>query len=174
MKQEHIIFLVLVVAAAVVLGTTFGIINGYTNIIVEQKLNQPKTQEHKEDLPIVEQKSGTAGTVYKPATSKPKTETAKPSEETSKPVETHSRSTVPEGGTAVHGIASDGADYVLSSSEAAEVHQMLVKLGYSNASLTEAIRSFQQQNGMPATGKLDEPTLDTIVQRTTLLKARAK
>lgn len=147
MKQENVIFLILVLAAAVVLGTTFGIINGYLTLAVHQK-----------SLPAIPSDDSTFNDYTDP--SNENKQSAHPQKEECQIASSK----------ALH---NGNQDIFLTPLEIREIQGMLAQMGYSHSNWSQSIRLFQEQNNINATGILDNSTLDSIINQITLKKAHA-
>lgn len=150
MKQGNVLFIIIVVAAAMVLGTTFGIVNSYKHIANAQKA-------------LVKQ-SGS-----KTDQTKDTTETSEP---TSTPTDKESSISLSEE-TKVSSVDDSGNFTVLSPTETRDIQRMLASLGHSDPQLKASVSSFQSANKIKATGVLDNTTLETVIQQFTLQKAQA-
>ncbi|MGE5415825.1 MAG: hypothetical protein ACM3UZ_03535 [Acidobacteriota bacterium] len=147
MKQENIIFIALIVAAAVVLGTTIGVANSYSTI-KELKI------EHK--TPVKTQDKDSSDT-----------ENEKKADEAAKKTEAEAAKTIADTSS------ETGTANTLTSAEAREINRMLAQLGYEQKDITNSVRSYQTGNNIKATGQIDGSTLESIVREVTLKKAQA-
>ncbi|MGE5421819.1 MAG: peptidoglycan-binding domain-containing protein [Ignavibacteriales bacterium] len=150
MKQGNVLFIIIVVAAAMVLGTTFGIVNSYKHIANAQKAlvkqSGSKTDQTKDTTEI--------------------------SEPTSTPTDKESSISSSEE-TKVSSVDDSGNFTVLSPTETRDIQHMLASLGHSDPQLKASVSSFQSANKIKATGVLDNTTLETVIQQFTLQKAQA-
>lgn len=150
MKQGNVLFIIIVVAAAMVLGTTFGIVNSYKHIANAQKA-------------LVKQSGNET------SQTKDKTETSEP---TSTPADKESSLSSSEE-TKVSSVDGSGNFTVLSPTETSDIQHMLASLGHSDPQLKASVKSFQNANKIEVTGVLDNTTLETVIQQFTLQKAQA-
>lgn len=145
MRQDHLIFLALVIAAAVVLGTTFGIVNAYKDI---------KTLPEVRTLPAHKSPAQDKSSDQKTQTQ------ASPRETTSLAI-------------LVTGDDMDSSSsMILTMTETAELREMLNELGYDATNITGAIQTFQKNNGIQKSGQLDQVTIDKMIKQVTLKKVK--
>lgn len=145
MRQDHLIFLALVIAAAVVLGTTFGIVNAYKDI---------KTLPEVRTLPAHKSPAQDKSSDQKTQTQ------ASPRETTSLAI-------------LVTGDEMDSSSsMILTMTETAELREMLNELGYDATNITGAIQTFQKNNGIQKSGQLDQVTIDKMIKQVTLKKVK--
>lgn len=150
MKQENAIFLILVLAAAVVLGTTFGIINGYLTLAVHQK-----------SLPTV------------PSEDSIFTDYANPSSENKQSAEPKKEAQESQMAS-IEVLHKENQHIILTPLEVREIQGMLAQMGCSHSNWSQSIRLFQQQNDIKATGILDYTTLDSIINQITLKRTQTR
>lgn len=146
MKRENFIFIALILAAAVVLGTTFGIVQSF--LVVRELKTEQKAPAKTQD----KESSDTDQKQTDEADKKTEDKAAVTVEDTS---------------------SGTGTANTLTSAEVGEINRMLAQLGYGQKDIADSIKSFQTGNNMQVTGKIDETTLESIVRETTLRKARA-
>lgn len=145
MRQDHLIFLALVIAAAVVLGTTFGIVNAYKDI---------KTLPEVRTLPAHKSPA-------QDKSSDQKTQTQ------ASPRETSSLAILVTGDE-----MDSSSSMILTMTETAELREMLNELGYDATNITGAIQTFQENNGIQKSGQLDQVTIDKMIKQVTLKKVK--
>lgn len=145
MRQDHLIFLALVIAAAVVLGTTFGIVNAYKDI---------KTLPEVRTLPAHKSPA-------QDKSSDQKTQTQ------ASPRETSSLAILVTGDD-----MDSSSSMILTMTETAELREMLNELGYDATNITGAIQTFQENNGIQKSGQLDQVTIDKMIKQVTLKKVK--
>ena len=149
MKRENVIFLILVFAAAIVFGTTFGIINGYLDTVSKHPSKKPSIEHRQnDDSPAVK--------------------------ETSKPEE--AQNAIPAGSAASSmgtGQGSGASVMPLTATEAREIAGMLLQLGYRCPSLGSAVEAYQRDHGLAATGIIDNATLASVLRQLALKKVHS-
>lgn len=151
LKQENILFIVLLVAAAIVLGTTIGIINNMHYLVkhtAKTKTSQVTPVVHP-DQPAAAKNAPTAE--KKPVEESPSVDAA----------------------TRAENMEAAKSNHILTPTEVSEIVSMLKELGYNDATLNASVRAFQHQNQITTNGTLDNETLEQIIQELTLKKARA-
>lgn len=173
MKQEHLIFIILLIAAAVVLGTTFGIVNGYMTVVVQQKLNTESKTTDKQGVSAAsaqekEKEKAASEKTSAPAEKEQTTDTGTVS--TPETVDPNHPSTTIDYNNAP--VGESPANRTLTAAETEQVAGMFIELGYPKGDLTENIKSFQKKNGITVTGKLDEITLGNLIQQVTVKRAK--
>ncbi|MGE5397003.1 MAG: hypothetical protein ACM3MK_05640 [Chitinophagales bacterium] len=155
MKQDQYVFFLLVLAAAIVLGTTFGVVNSYLTIHSNPNLNHVL----KQSTPT---KSSTMETSSK--TSSESVPEIKIDLQNEPQIESE---------TSTYETGDNEQSYVLTANEADEVRFMLSELGYSKSDLNDNISSFRKDHKMSESKSLDQNTLDLIIQHVTFKKAQA-
>ncbi|MDD2586188.1 MAG: hypothetical protein PHT79_06325 [Syntrophomonadaceae bacterium] len=144
MKKEHFFFLVLVLAAAIVTGSTIGIVNNL-DIILEPNHNVLASSDNLQVEKRVAQNSN------------------------SDDVSNISRSTASRNSNIEK---TDSTELMLvSQQEQEQIVDMLKYLGMTeSADYSEFIRQFQQTHSLNPTGNLDSLTLDTVIRQVTINK----
>jgi hypothetical protein len=136
----------LLLAAAMVLGTTFGILNSYLDACawqkehVQKKTPPPPAQQFKQP-------------VKNSAQNQPAQTTAS----------TYQTSPSSDSGNVVQ----------LSPVETAEIVEMFHELGYQQSTFSQKVSVYQKSNNLAANGALDNTTLDLALKQLTIQKARA-
>ncbi|NLU48954.1 MAG: peptidoglycan-binding protein [Syntrophomonadaceae bacterium] len=147
MRKGGTVFLILVVSAAVMAGTTLGLVRNW------QYLTTPRVQ--KEPIPEV--------TESHPVPSETGTEA---------PVTRQQFPAVASSETGPLTGADQNLSLILTREEVQEINSMLLELGYSSTSLTEGLKEFQRQNRLIVSGYVDGPTLQALVRQLTLKRVR--
>ncbi|NLW44539.1 MAG: peptidoglycan-binding protein [Syntrophomonadaceae bacterium] len=149
MKREHVVFFVLLVAAAMVMGSTVAIVSALTNYKVQQTKIPVNSQSNLEI-----------------STSEDENKIAQAENNTAESGE----SIYVSGNIPVSGNASSSK---LTPIETREVKRMLKELGHSKPTFSQSLKSFQEENQLANTGILDSVTLDSMINRLSLNKARS-
>ncbi len=142
MKKEYLVFFVLLVAVAMIMGSTFAIVSA----LQTYKSQQTKT----------------------PVNSQAMVEKANSETERTAAVSRESRY------ISSNAPGRDGASSSkLTPFETREVKRMLNELGYTKETLSQSLKSFQEEHQLANTGILDSVTLDSIINLLSLNKARS-
>lgn len=147
MKKEYVFFLVLVLAAAIVTGSTIGIVNNL-DIILGHNHNADNVLASSDNLPIEKRVA---------------------QNNNSDDVSNISRSAASRNSN----IATPDATELMlvSQQEQEQIVDMLKYLGMpEGADYSEFIRQFQQTHSLKPTGNLDSITLDTVIRQVTINK----
>lgn len=159
MRKEYMIFLVLILAAAVVAGSAIGFINNFNTI-----MHQVKTLNSQADSP------GVAETPSDPAKEYDKVPVASPPADTG-------TDAAPAATDASASSATDSDDQdlkMITSAEKQQIIGMLQSLGLpADQDFPGAVKQFQQEMSLPVTGTLDAQTLHALIDETTRQRARA-
>ncbi len=142
MQKGYFFFLILVLASAVILGSTIGLISNVSYIVQHTELLKPQPNEASPDVH--------ADNAIPPA--------PKPSSPDSLQ------------GEKQPSTSSGNSEYmILSQEEKEQIKQMLLGLGMGeNDDLGQFVLEYQKKNSLEATGILDSQTLDAIIRQTTL------
>lgn len=141
MKKETFFFLALVLAAAVITGSTVGIISNFDIIVNNSSIANPSVSEQAESTA---DEKNTA--------------------------DVDSDTNLQDGKSSCYKVTADSTELmVISQKEKEQIMVMLQELGMSKDSdYTEFIRNFQQTQSLNPTGNLDSKTLDAIIRQATL------
>jgi hypothetical protein len=150
MQKGYFFFLILVLASAVILGSTIGLISNVSYMVQNTDLlkaqsDEPSSEGNINDttIPVVPQPAGDAS-----------------SQDLNQ--SNSSSSFAPS--------SSSSSEYmVISQEEKEQIKRMLFSLGMDEKDdLGQFVREFQKKNALEVTGMLDSHTLDTIIKQTTL------
>lgn len=138
MKQSTFFFLTLVLAAAIITGSTLGVISNFENIKTAVQ-NQPVANVANTEASEREEISPTGNG---PSSSQATVQTA----------------LAPTGSNSTELM-------VISPEDGAEITSMLVQLGMTGETdSTEFIKQYQQTRGIQPTGNIDSMTLNSIIK----------
>ena len=155
MQRGTVVFLVLMICSALIIGTTLGIISTRQYLIPH----------------LAAAKSGTPQELGESTASEP-------AEFPSAPVPTNSgnngknashanpsrhRQPETQGSLRLNSDFAPANLLLLTENEIREIKSMLRNLGYETSDLSEAVKQFQQKNHLTATGYLDTETLTSII-----------
>ena len=150
MRKGYFFFLILVLASAVIMGSTIGLISNVSYIVQHTDLLKTQTAEPSSEgnindttIPVIPQPAGDAS-----------------SQDLNQ--SNSSSSFAPS--------SSSSSEYmVISQEEKEQIKTMLLSLGMDEKDdLNQFVREFQKKNALEATGTLDSQTLETIIKQTTL------
>ncbi len=152
MQKGYFFFLILVLASAVILGSTIGLISNVSFMVQNTDLlkaqsDEPSSEGNINDttIPVVPQPTGDAS-----------------SQDLNQSNNNSSSSFASS--------SSSSSEYmVISQEEKEQIKTMLLSLGMDEKDdLGQFVREFQKKNALEVTGMLDSHTLDTIIKQTTL------
>ncbi len=150
LKKGNFFFLVFLLAAAVILGSTVGLISNI-NYIVKTEMNKEKPTSSKAEEETVAEPESTS-----PETT-PQADYAYNNLETSDPP---AQSVSP---------SADPNQIDIGDEERQLLKEMLYNLGMKETDDFNAfVRAFQNKNSLQATGNIDYSTLNAIIQQSTL------
>lgn len=150
MKKEYFWFLILIVAAAVVTGSTLGIVTNFSHIVQHHQLSiqeqNPEAQSLKNQI------------------------NEKPAQDSSATNDEPMNSPSPVGIAVV--TPDETIVMSVSESEKEAITAMLNSVQPSHsADFGTNLRSFQENNSLPATGIVDLQTLQTLINQATIQRA---
>lgn len=150
MKKEYFWFLILVVAAAVVTGSTLGIVTNFGHIVQHHQLN---IQEQNPESPSLMNQTDTKRATLD-----------------SLPTNDGSGEVSPVGITVI--TPEETIVLSVSESEKAAISAMLdaVQPG-RNTDFDTNLKHFQESNSLPATGIVDLQTLQALISQATIQRA---
>lgn len=148
MKKEYFWFLIFILAAAVVTGSTLGILANFEYISKQSQIRQ-------QEMKAVE---------------------ANPNEHSSLPNQVQASNNKPGSADTTPQLAANGATdttvMVVSQTEQFEIDAMLNAVESSNnKDYSTRVRSFQERNALPITGIMDSQTLNTLINQVTIQKS---
>ncbi len=155
MRKGTVVFLVLMVCSALIIGTTLGIISVRHYLIPH--LAAASSSPQITDNPAGSQQEEVPSPPVSGASDNRKPEnTAQPSP---------SRHREPESSSSmyVNDEFTPAKLLLLTENEIKEIKSMLRELGYETSNLSEAVKQFQEKNHLTATGYLDTETLTSIM-----------
>ncbi|MDD4802649.1 MAG: peptidoglycan-binding domain-containing protein, partial [Syntrophomonas sp.] len=164
MKKEYYLFFILILAAAMVAGSTLGITMNY-KYISEQVINQRSQQETLQAHP--EQQSHSPLEVKIPPEDMPPAIPSKPNNDSA----SQSNNITDDTSASVTVSSSSGGNRILllSQAEKSDIEIMLTATGIAaNDNYSQRIREFQENNSLSATGIMDSQTLSLLIRKTTL------
>lgn len=173
-KTEHFIFLVLVLAAAVVVGSTMGILSNYKYISHQVKVNAQLQEAQEKQKELAKHSKATIASENESANSTQNNtsyqNSANSSNESKDSGETNTQAS--STASSVKVAANDNSLMVLSQAEQQQIESMLDSVDVSkDADYGNRIRSFQEKHALSVTGILDSSTLSTLIQQAKLQKA---
>lgn len=143
MQKGYYFFLILVLASAVILGSTIGLISNVSYIVQNTELLKPQPNEVFPD-----------GHAHDSVSPTPQSNIPGSLQGEKQPLSTSS---------------GDSEYMVLSQEEKEQIKQMLFGLGMGeNDDLGQFVLEFQKKNSLETTGILDSQTLDIIIKQSTL------
>jgi len=145
MKKEYLVFFVLLVAVAMVMGSTFAIVSALQTYKAQQ------TKQPAKPLATIEQANS---------------ETERTAAVSRVSRESRYISSNPP-------ARDDSSSSKLTPFETREVKRMLNELGYTKETLSHSLKAFQEEHQLTNTGILDSVTLDSIINMLSLTKARS-
>ncbi|MDD2509895.1 MAG: peptidoglycan-binding domain-containing protein [Syntrophomonas sp.] len=152
MQKGYFFFLILMLASAVILGSTIGLISNVSYMVQHTDLlktqsSEPSSEGNINDatIPLVPQPAGDASSQDLNQSNK-------------------------NSGSSFATSSSSSSEYmVISQEEKEQIKRMLFSLGMDEKDdLNQFVREFQKNNALEATGTLDSQTLDAIIKQTTL------
>lgn len=156
MKKEYFWFLIFILAAAVITGSTLGMITNFKYISQQCKLrlNEQETQEKIS----VSQKTNTQ------AAPSSNTQTNNSARDNQSASESTATITV--------GTSDENVKLPISQDERQEIEAMLKTVNSGNSPDYNAkVKNFQKDNSLPTTGTIDTQTLQVLINQATLQKA---
>lgn len=158
MKKEYFWFLIFILAAAVVTGSTLGIITNFKYI----------TQHHK--LSIQEQESPELHSLESQINRQPVQDSSQPSNTNDTAINHQHAAGSPASITIA--TSEDTIELPVSEAEKAEINAMLNTIESSNnADFNAQLKNFQEKNSLPSTGVIDLQTLQTLINQATIQRA---
>jgi hypothetical protein len=175
MKREYFWFFVLILAAAMVVGFTLGVMLNF-KYISQQIIATQKQQAAQEAYARI-QPSGsaleseiTSSTAEKSSTTTQATTTQTNNTQTSANAKQQTSTSVPSGQSSSN--TSEDKLMIVSPAEKQEIEAMFNTAGIpANQDYSQRVRSFQETIGLPSTGIMDSQTLQTLIKITTVHKA---
>ncbi|CFY12410.1 Peptidoglycan binding-like [Syntrophomonas zehnderi OL-4] len=150
MKKEYVWFLILVLAAAVLTGSTLGIVTNFSHIV---QYHKPSIKEQNPEVQSLENQIN-----------------EKPAQDLS-PLHDEPMNVASPGGIAV--VTPDETIVLsVSESEKAAITAMLNSVQPSHSpDFDTNLKHFQEKNYLPATGIVDLQTLQTLINQATIQRA---
>lgn len=147
-KKGNFFFLVFLLAAAVILGSTIGLISNVSYIVHQGMNKQNSTTSKVEEKTVTEPADTSSETA-------PQTDNAK------------NESSVPSAQSALPSANPNQID--IGDDERQLLKEMLYNLGMKETDdFNNFVRAFQNKNSLQATGNIDYQTLNVIIQQSTL------
>lgn len=148
-KKGNFFFLVFLLAAAVVLGSTVGLISNINYIVHKNEMNKQKSTSQAEEENITEPVK------ISPPTASPENKASSNLESNVTPVQPSSP------------VNPNQID--IGDEERHLLKEMLYNLGMKDTDdFNNFVRAFQNKNSLQATGNIDYPTLNAIIQQSTM------
>lgn len=149
MKQSTFFFLVLILAASVVTGSTLGVASNFALIkSTAQNQNQSVTNNASINKSVPKQSSAAD-------------KTAQANKKTDATVQTASASSDDKSTELM----------VVTPEESAQITSMLVKLGMTGDDSDQFVKQYQESHGIQPTGNIDSVTLNSIINDVKLQRA---
>ncbi|MGI6487807.1 MAG: peptidoglycan-binding protein [Syntrophomonadaceae bacterium] len=156
MRKGTLVFLILVVCSAVVIGSTVGLLHNHHHLAaLYTKMETPAAQT--DNIPEVEPPI--------PAGDKDNLKT--------EPVKNPNPSRNMASNRQHPAVGSQQQLLILTEDEVREIYSMFMELGYDHDQLSDATASFQQDHQLKPTGFLDGATLHQVIQQVKLKKVGA-
>lgn len=154
MRKGSVVFLILVLSSAVMVGTTLGLISNMSYLKPYLQNKSPSTPDN--------------GLESSSPVEPPRVETGQHQSSPGK----HQVAETPEAVVSQSNDTPATSRWTLTEAEAREIHAMLAQLGYGgSSSLSQAVTLYQKAKHLPANGCLDTDTLNSIVRELTKKKA---
>ena len=150
MKKEHFSFLIFILAAAVVTGTTLGVFTNFKYISQQSKIRLQENQAVESKTSELNNSSSTNQTLT---------------------TNNESGSTSTNQQLAANGT-TDTTVMIVSQAEKDEIDVMLNAVEKNNGTDYSArVRSFQEKNALPITGVMDSQTLNALINQATIQRS---
>ncbi|MEN6324795.1 MAG: peptidoglycan-binding domain-containing protein [Syntrophomonas sp.] len=153
LKKGNFFFLVFLLAAAVVLGSTVGLISNINYIVHKTEMSKEKpTSSKAEEETIAEPTNNSPETAPQADYASNNLESSPPPAQSASPV-------------------ADPNQIDIGNDERQLLKEMLYNLGMKETDDFNAfVRAFQNKNSLQATGNIDYSTLNAIIQQSTMLE----
>lgn len=149
-KKGNFFFLVFLLAAAVILGSTLGVISNINYIVQKNEMNKQKSTSSQ-----AEEDNAAEPVKISPPTASPADNASDNLEFEVTPVQSSSS------------VNPDQID--IGDEERHLLKEMLYNLGMKDTDdFNNFVRAFQNKNSLRATGNIDYPTLNAIIQQSTM------
>ncbi len=158
MKKEYFWFFILILAAAIVTGSTLGIITNFKYISQQSKLLlQEQDAQESNNLNSHNDSQSAKGSLQ-------------PNTETNDTI--NKQSSTGLASNSVQTSTPDTTDMKISKAEKAEINTMLnTVVTKDNSDFDVKVKHFQSKNSLPSTGIVDSQTLALIIDQAKLQRA---